>query len=159
GHELGPPRVHQRLGCDRRGAVEGSGFPRTPRVAPAISVRPRPRLVPAVGSCLFTAWAAAGPLPTKPRRRHSTGPACSVANLDRALAAAGATFRDVVKTTLYVVGLQPEHIPINREVRARRTERDGGPPAPPEDHRQLDETGEVAGRVRSGPGRRPTPTV
>lgn len=40
-------------------------------------------------------------------------------NVERALAAAGATFRDVVKTNLYVVGLKPEHVPIIREVRAR----------------------------------------
>jgi enamine deaminase RidA (YjgF/YER057c/UK114 family) len=38
-------------------------------------------------------------------------------NLGSALAAAGATFRDVVKTNLYVVGLRPEHVPIIREVR------------------------------------------
>jgi enamine deaminase RidA (YjgF/YER057c/UK114 family) len=41
------------------------------------------------------------------------------ANLERALAAAGATFADVVKTNLYVVGLKPEHVPIIREVRSR----------------------------------------
>lgn len=40
-------------------------------------------------------------------------------NLKHALAAAGATFRDVVKSNLYVVGLQPEHVPILREVRSR----------------------------------------
>jgi enamine deaminase RidA (YjgF/YER057c/UK114 family) len=40
-------------------------------------------------------------------------------NLAHALAAAGATFRDVVKTNLYVVGLKPEHIPMIREVRSR----------------------------------------
>ncbi|MEY4178259.1 MAG: Enamine/imine deaminase [Planctomycetota bacterium] len=40
-------------------------------------------------------------------------------NIERALAAAGATFRDVVKTNLYVVGLKPEHVPIIREIRAR----------------------------------------
>jgi enamine deaminase RidA (YjgF/YER057c/UK114 family) len=39
-------------------------------------------------------------------------------NLQHALAAAGATFRDVVKSNLYVVGLKPEHVPIIREVRA-----------------------------------------
>src|SRR5262245_60475988 len=38
-------------------------------------------------------------------------------NLKHALAAAGATFRDVVKTNLYVVGLRPEHVPVLREVR------------------------------------------
>ena len=40
-------------------------------------------------------------------------------NLKHALAAAGATFRDVVKSNLYVVGLKPEHVPILREVRSR----------------------------------------
>ena len=40
-------------------------------------------------------------------------------NLKHALAAAGATFRDVVKTNLYVVGLKPEHVPVLREVRSR----------------------------------------
>jgi enamine deaminase RidA (YjgF/YER057c/UK114 family) len=40
-------------------------------------------------------------------------------NVRHALAAAGATFQDVVKTSLYVVGLRPEHVPIIREVRSR----------------------------------------
>jgi len=40
-------------------------------------------------------------------------------NLQQALAAVGATFRDVVKTNLYVVGLKPEHVPVLREVRSR----------------------------------------
>lgn len=40
-------------------------------------------------------------------------------NLKAALAAAGATFRDVVKSNLYVVGLKSEQVPILREVRAR----------------------------------------
>jgi enamine deaminase RidA (YjgF/YER057c/UK114 family) len=40
-------------------------------------------------------------------------------NLQHALAAVGAGFRDVVKTNLYVVGLKPEHVPILREVRSR----------------------------------------
>ena len=40
-------------------------------------------------------------------------------NLKNALAAAGATFGDVVKSNLYVVGLKPEHVPIIREVRGR----------------------------------------
>jgi enamine deaminase RidA (YjgF/YER057c/UK114 family) len=40
-------------------------------------------------------------------------------NLKRALAAAGATFKDVVKSNLYVVGLKPEHVPVIREVRSR----------------------------------------
>jgi enamine deaminase RidA (YjgF/YER057c/UK114 family) len=41
------------------------------------------------------------------------------ANLDVALKAAGATFDDVVKMNLYVVGLKPEQVPLIREVRAR----------------------------------------
>lgn len=40
-------------------------------------------------------------------------------NIKIALAAAGATFGDVVKTNLYVVGLRPEHVPIIREVRSQ----------------------------------------
>lgn len=40
-------------------------------------------------------------------------------NIDIALAAVGATFGNVVKTNLFVVGLKPEHIPIIREVRSR----------------------------------------
>ena len=40
-------------------------------------------------------------------------------NLKHALAAAGATFKDVLKSNLHVVGLKPEHVPIIREVRAR----------------------------------------
>ena len=40
-------------------------------------------------------------------------------NIKTALAAAGATFRDVVKTNLYVVGLKSEHVPMLREVRSR----------------------------------------
>ena len=40
-------------------------------------------------------------------------------NLKLALAAVGATFRDVVKTNLYVVGIKPEHVPLLREVRSR----------------------------------------
>ena len=40
-------------------------------------------------------------------------------NVRLALAAVGATFRDVVNTRLYVVGLKPEHVPIIREVRSR----------------------------------------
>src|SRR4051812_21680053 len=36
-----------------------------------------------------------------------------------ALQAAGATFRDLVKTNLFVVNYQPEQLPILREVRAR----------------------------------------
>ena len=40
-------------------------------------------------------------------------------NIRLALAAAGATFDNVVKTNLYVVGLKPEHVPIIRAVRSR----------------------------------------
>jgi enamine deaminase RidA (YjgF/YER057c/UK114 family) len=40
-------------------------------------------------------------------------------NVALALKAAGASFRDVVKTSLFVVGLKPEHVPIIREVRSR----------------------------------------
>jgi enamine deaminase RidA (YjgF/YER057c/UK114 family) len=40
-------------------------------------------------------------------------------NLRLALTAAGASFHDVVKTNLYVVGLKPEHVPVLREVRSR----------------------------------------
>ena len=40
-------------------------------------------------------------------------------NLRLALAAAGATWNDVVMTRLYVVNLRPEHVPIIREVRSR----------------------------------------
>lgn len=40
-------------------------------------------------------------------------------NIRIALAGVGATFRDVIKTNLYVVGLKPEQVPIIREVRSR----------------------------------------
>src|SRR4029077_20487810 len=40
-------------------------------------------------------------------------------NLEVALRAAGASFRDVVKMNLYVVGLKPELVPLIREVRSR----------------------------------------
>jgi len=40
-------------------------------------------------------------------------------NVQLALAAVGASFRDVVKTNLYVVGLKPDQVPILREVRSR----------------------------------------
>jgi enamine deaminase RidA (YjgF/YER057c/UK114 family) len=40
-------------------------------------------------------------------------------NVSVALAAAGATFRDVVKTSLFVVGLKPEHVPVIRAVRSK----------------------------------------
>ena len=48
-------------------------------------------------------------------------------NIERALAAVGATFRDVVKTNLYVVGLRAEHVPIIREVRSRYVSADHPP--------------------------------
>ncbi len=40
-------------------------------------------------------------------------------NVQIALEAAGATFADVVKTSLFVVGLKPEHVPAIRAVRAK----------------------------------------
>jgi enamine deaminase RidA (YjgF/YER057c/UK114 family) len=40
-------------------------------------------------------------------------------NIEHALGVAGATFKDVVKTSIFVVGLKPEHVPIIREVRSR----------------------------------------
>lgn len=40
-------------------------------------------------------------------------------NIRTALTAAGATYEHVVKTSLFVVGLKPEHVPIIREVRGR----------------------------------------
>lgn len=49
-------------------------------------------------------------------------------NLKHALKSAGATFRDVVKTNLYVVGLKPEHVPMLREVRSRYVDA-ANPPA------------------------------
>jgi enamine deaminase RidA (YjgF/YER057c/UK114 family) len=49
------------------------------------------------------------------------------ANLQIALAAAGATFRDVVKMSLYVVGLRPEHVPVIREVRSRYVDKQQPP--------------------------------
>ena len=49
------------------------------------------------------------------------------ANLDVALKAAGASFRDVVKMNLYVVGLKPELVPLLREVRARYVNREHPP--------------------------------
>src|SRR4051794_27741979 len=48
-------------------------------------------------------------------------------NLQHALTAVGATFRDVVKTNLYVVGLKPEHVPVLREVRSRYVHPDHAP--------------------------------
>lgn len=40
-------------------------------------------------------------------------------NLKACLAAAGATFDDVVKITYFVAGLKPEHVPHIREVRKK----------------------------------------
>lgn len=40
-------------------------------------------------------------------------------NLGTALAAAGATFKDVVKVTYFVVDLKPANVPIIREVRRK----------------------------------------
>ncbi|MBI3466730.1 MAG: RidA family protein [Planctomycetes bacterium] len=48
-------------------------------------------------------------------------------NIAIALAAAGATFGDVVMTKLYVVGRRPEHVPIIREVRSRYVSADKPP--------------------------------
>jgi enamine deaminase RidA (YjgF/YER057c/UK114 family) len=48
-------------------------------------------------------------------------------NLQHALAAVGATFRDVIKSNLYVVGLKPEQVPIIREVRSRYFNREQPP--------------------------------
>ena len=49
------------------------------------------------------------------------------ANLKAALKVAGASFRDVVKMNLYVVGLKPELVPLIREVRARYVNRESPP--------------------------------
>jgi enamine deaminase RidA (YjgF/YER057c/UK114 family) len=49
------------------------------------------------------------------------------ANLEVALKAAGASFRDVVKMNLYVVDLKPEIVPLLREVRARYVNRESPP--------------------------------
>lgn len=48
-------------------------------------------------------------------------------NIERALAAVGATFQQVVKTSLFVVGLKPEHVPVIREVRSRYVSEDHPP--------------------------------
>jgi len=44
-----------------------------------------------------------------------------------ALKAAGASFGDVVKMNLYVVGLRPEVVPMLRAVRARYVNRESPP--------------------------------
>jgi enamine deaminase RidA (YjgF/YER057c/UK114 family) len=49
------------------------------------------------------------------------------ANLVVALEAAGASFQDVVKMNLYVVGLKPEVVAMLREVRARYVNRESPP--------------------------------
>src|SRR5262249_57298667 len=49
------------------------------------------------------------------------------ANLAVALKTAGASFRDVVKMNLYVVGLRPELVPLLREVRTRYVNRESPP--------------------------------
>jgi enamine deaminase RidA (YjgF/YER057c/UK114 family) len=48
-------------------------------------------------------------------------------NVLHALTAVGATFEHVVKTSLFVVGLRPEHVPIIREVRSRYVSADHPP--------------------------------
>lgn len=48
-------------------------------------------------------------------------------NLKAALAAGGATFKDVVKITYYVVDLKPEHVPHIREVRKKYLDADNPP--------------------------------
>jgi enamine deaminase RidA (YjgF/YER057c/UK114 family) len=48
-------------------------------------------------------------------------------NLTAALASAGATFKDVVKITYFVVGLKPEHVPVVREVRRKYLDAENPP--------------------------------
>ena len=48
-------------------------------------------------------------------------------NLTIGLKAAGATWRDVVKSNIYVVGLKPGDVPMLREVRARYINREKPP--------------------------------
>jgi len=51
----------------------------------------------------------------------------SFENLKVALEAVGASFRDVVKMNLYVVGLKPDHVPIIRDVRSKYVSADKPP--------------------------------
>src|SRR5215467_8864557 len=64
-----------------------------------------------------TAVNAAGVVVGKGDLKRQTEQTCE--NLGLALAAAGATWNDVVVTRLYVVNLKPEHVPVIREVRGR----------------------------------------
>jgi enamine deaminase RidA (YjgF/YER057c/UK114 family) len=48
-------------------------------------------------------------------------------NLKAALDAAGASFKDVVKITYFVVDLKPEHVPVVREVRKKYLDPDHPP--------------------------------
>lgn len=48
-------------------------------------------------------------------------------NIKTALAAVGASFREVIKTNLYVVGLVPEQVPIIREIRGQYVAKDRPP--------------------------------
>lgn len=48
-------------------------------------------------------------------------------NVRIALAAAGATMQDLVKTTLFVVNFKPEQLPVLREVRGRYVSADKPP--------------------------------
>ena len=48
-------------------------------------------------------------------------------NIKIALAAVNASFRDVVKTNIYVVGFKPEHLPLVREVRSKYVSADKPP--------------------------------
>lgn len=48
-------------------------------------------------------------------------------NVQIALEAAGATFADVVKTSLFVVGFKPDYLSVIREVRSRFVSKDTPP--------------------------------
>lgn len=48
-------------------------------------------------------------------------------NIKKALVSVGATFKDVVKTNLYVVGFKPEQIGVLREVRAEYVSKENPP--------------------------------